>query len=72
MSEVGVMTKVSADKVAERLNRGEDITIIDSRSDDSWNGSSVTAGGAIRIPPDEVEKHIADVSRDKFAVTYCT
>jgi rhodanese-related sulfurtransferase len=66
------MTKVDVDEVAERLNRAEDITIIDSRSEDAWNGSDIKAGGAIRIPPDEAEDHIADVRRDMFAVTYCT
>jgi hypothetical protein len=24
------------------------------------------------VPPDEAEKHIADVRRDTFVVTYCT
>jgi rhodanese-related sulfurtransferase len=66
------MTKVGVDEVRERLDRGEDITIIDSRSPHAWDESDVKAGGAIRIPPDEADKHIADVRRDKFAVTYCT
>lgn len=66
------MTKVNVDEIAEKLNRGEDITIIDSRSDEAWGKSDIKAGGAIRVPPDEAEKHIADVRRDKFAVTYCT
>jgi rhodanese-related sulfurtransferase len=66
------MTKVSIDEVAEKLNRGEDITIIDSRSEDAWGEADIKAGGAIRIPPDDAEKHIADVNRDKFAVAYCT
>jgi rhodanese-related sulfurtransferase len=38
----------------------------------AWDESDAKAGGSIRIPPDEVEKHIADVRRDKFGVVYCT
>jgi rhodanese-related sulfurtransferase len=66
------MTKVETGEVQERLDRGEDITIIDSRADHSWNGSDIKAGGAIRIPPDDIDEHIADVRRDKFGVVYCT
>ena len=66
------MIKVTTDEIAERLDRGEDITIIDSRAPDAWDESDIKAAGAIRIPPDDAEKHIADVRRDMFAVTYCT
>lgn len=66
------MTKVDAGEVTARLASGEDITIIDARADDAWNNSKEKAGGAIRIPPDKAEDHLADVSRDKFAVSYCT
>jgi rhodanese-related sulfurtransferase len=66
------MTKVGVEEVGRRLAKGEDITIIDSRSADAWNESDVKAGGALRIPPDDAEKHIADVKRDTFVVIYCT
>ena len=66
------MTKVGVEEVGRRLADGEDITIIDSRSAEAWNESDVKAGGALRIPPDDGEKHIADVKRDTFVVTYCT
>jgi rhodanese-related sulfurtransferase len=66
------MTKVEIDEVRRRLERGDDITIIDSRADHAWAESDVKAAGAIRIPPDEAAKHITDVNRDRFAVTYCT
>ena len=66
------MTKVSVEEIEDRLSRSEDITIVDSRSADAWSKAEIKAGGAIRIPPDEAEKHIADVSRDDYIVTYCT
>jgi len=66
------MTKVTVDEVGRRLRAGEDITILDSRSDDAWNKSEMKAGGAIRVPPDEAEQHIADIKRDSFVVIYCT
>lgn len=66
------MTKVPVEEVETRLNSGQETTFIDSRSDDAWSKAKVKAGGAIRIPPDEAEKHFADVSRDDYIVTYCT
>ena len=67
------MTKVSVDEVQGQLGRRDGrITIVDARSVDAWNKSDVKAAGAIRIPPDEAEKHIADVRRDDYVVTYCT
>lgn len=66
------MTKVDVNQVTKLLDRGENITIVDSRSADAWNESDVKAGGAIRVPPDEAENHIADVRRDSFVLTYCT
>jgi rhodanese-related sulfurtransferase len=66
------MTKVTIDEVANRLKDGGNLTIVDSRAAAAWDEAGTKAGGAIRIPPDEAEKHIADVSRDDFVVTYCT
>jgi len=66
------MTKVKVDEIAAMLARGEDITIIDARAENAWSGSGEKAAGAIRISPEEAESHLADVSRDKFAVAYCT
>jgi hypothetical protein len=59
------MTKVTVEEVERRLNSGQQTTFVDSRSAHAWDEAEVKAGGAIRIPPDAVEKHIADI-------TYCT
>ena len=66
------MTKVTVEEIGNRLTRGEDVTVVDSRAPHVWEEAEVKAGGAIRIPPDETQKHIADVSRDNYIVTYCT
>lgn len=66
------MTKVTVEEVGRRLSGGQETTLVDSRSAHAWDEAEVKASGAIRIPPDAVEKHIADVSRDDYIVTYCT
>ena len=66
------MTKVEISEIKDRMRMGEDITIIDARSAEAWASSDVKAGGAIRVPPDDAEKHIADVKRDSYVLVYCT
>ena len=69
----GVMTKVSIEEVRDSISGGGyGVTIVDSRSEDAWGASDIKAAGAIRIPPNEAEKHIADVSRDHNVYVYCT
>ena len=65
------MTKVTVDEVESRLG-GDNLTLVDSRAPHVWDEAETKAAGAIRIPPDETEKHIADVSRDDYIVIYCT
>ena len=67
------MTKVTVEDVQGHLGSKDGrITIVDARSEDAWGKAKTKAGGAIRIPPDEAEIHIADVSQDDYVVTYCT
>ena len=69
----GFMTKVSIEEVQARINdAGDNVTIVDSRSDAAYGESDIKAAGAIRIPPDKAEKHIADVRRDDPVFVYCT
>lgn len=65
------MTKVTVEEIQNRLD-DKHLTIVDSRAPKAWDEAETKASGAIRIPPDEAEKHIADVSRDDFVVVYCT
>jgi len=66
------MTKVTAEEVKQKLDAGDDVTVVDSRAEHVWNEAGTKAARAIRIPPDEAEKHIADLSLDDYIVIYCT
>ena len=66
------MTKVTADTVKEWFAAGENVTVVDSRSDAAWNNAETMAAGAVRIPPTEAEKHIADLNGADRIVVYCT
>lgn len=64
--------RIAIEEVMERLNRGERIFFADTRSAQAWDASDVKLPMAIRVPPDDVEAHLADFPRDRMIVTYCT
>jgi len=65
-------SKISVDEVRKLIKAGRNVTMVDSRSADAWGESSVKAEGAVRIPPDDIERYMNAVSPDEFIVTYCT
>lgn len=64
--------RISLDEVKQRLDRGEAVFFIDTRSEASWNTSSIKIPGAHRIHYSEMEKHLGEIPRDRLVVTYCT
>lgn len=65
-------TRITVDEAKERLDRGEPLVFIDSRNAEAWAKASVKLPGALRIPADEVDKHLDEIARDHAIVTYCT
>ncbi|HXU40568.1 MAG TPA: rhodanese-like domain-containing protein [Blastocatellia bacterium] len=65
-------TRITADELRERMNRGEQFTILDNRNPKAWSEANTKLPGALRVPADEVEKHLNEIPRDRAIVTYCT
>jgi rhodanese-related sulfurtransferase len=61
-----------ADEVKQRLDRGEPIVFVDSRSPQAWAVSYLRLPGAIRIPADQVDGNVKALPRGRPIVTYCT
>jgi len=66
------LKRISLAEVKKRLDRGDPILFIDSRSQHAWEDSSVKIPGALRIHYSELEKHLDELPRDRLIVTYCT
>jgi Rhodanese-like domain. len=64
--------KISIDEVRDRIAKNQDVTLVDSRSAGAWGESNVKAKGAVRIPPDNIDRYVQGVSPDEFIVVYCT
>lgn len=58
--------------VNDLIDRAQPIAFIDSRNPIAWGSSKVILPGALRIPIDEVERHLTTLPRDRRLIVYCT
>ena len=65
-------TRVTAEEVKERMDRGERFTFIDTRNPKAWAEANTKLPNAIRVSADEVEDHLDEIPRDRTVITYCT
>ena len=65
-------SRLTVAEVKDLIDRGEQITFIDSRNPIAWGSSKVTLPGALRVPIDEVQRHLPALPRDRRLIVYCT
>lgn len=63
--------RITIEEVMRRINRGEKLVFVDVRDRDAWSESEALIGGATRVPPDEVDKHVARLPKNPL-VLYCS
>ena len=66
------VTRVTVDELKERMDRGEQFAFVDTRNPIAWGEADKKLPAAIRVPADEVEKHLDEIPRDRTVITYCT
>jgi rhodanese-related sulfurtransferase len=64
--------RITLRKLKWMLDRGEPVTLLDTRTDESWGGSDVMLPGAKRIRLDDLEDRLAEVPKTGTIVAYCT
>lgn len=65
-------TRVTVDEVKARMDRGEQFTFVDTRNPTAWGEAKTKLPGAVRVPAEEVEAHLTEISQDRTVITYCT
>ena len=65
-------TRVTADEVKERMDRGEPLAFVDTRNPQAWGEATTKLLGAVRVPVDELEQHLQEIPRDRAVIIYCT
>ena len=59
-------------QVKELTDQGQPVMFIDSRNPIARGSSRVKLPGALRIPIDQVERHLTALPRDRRLIVYCT
>ncbi len=65
-------SRIAGPELKERLDRGEDIVIVDLRSDLGLYLEGSKIPGAIHIPPKDFEARYAEIPKGRPVVMYCT
>jgi rhodanese-related sulfurtransferase len=65
-------TRVTVEEVMTRLGRGEPVVFLDTRSEQTWENSDMKIKGAIRVPPNDVDRFLERIPRTHSLVTYDT
>lgn len=65
-------TRITADEVQQRLDRGEQFAFLDTRNPTAWAESDQKLPNAIRVPRDELAQHLNEIPKNRTVITYCT
>ena len=65
-------SRISAPELKARLERSDDIVIVDLRSDLSYHGDGAKIAGALWIPPEDFEDRYNEIPPGRPVVMYCT
>ncbi len=65
-------SRISAPELKQRLDGGENIVIVDLRSDLGYRVDGLKVHGAMRIPPHEFELRYKEIPSGRPVVMYCT
>jgi rhodanese-related sulfurtransferase len=63
--------RIAIEDVKVRMDRGDRIILIDSRSSIAWGRSGVKIPGALRIPDDEIQQNLDELPKGVPIVVYC-
>ena len=64
--------RIEIEELKRKLDRGEPVFIIDTRSHAAWSGSDEKIPGAVRLHYNYLEQRLDEVPRDRTIVAYCT
>jgi len=64
--------RITVEELKKRMDAGEDFTVIDVRNPKAWAESDTVIPEAIRVPPDELEKNLPRIPRNRPVVAYCS
>ncbi|MEK6300197.1 MAG: rhodanese-like domain-containing protein [Acidobacteriota bacterium] len=64
--------RITVDDLKAKIAKNEPMTIIDDRSEGSFESSETQIKGSIRMTVDEIQSRLKEIPRNREIVTYCT
>lgn len=65
-------TRITAEALLEKVNKGEPVMILDVRTEGQYKSSGKHIKGDIRLEEEKIDIQLKDVPKDRLLVTYCT
>src|SRR6516164_2464790 len=65
------IARITPEELKQRLDAGEDVTVIDLRHSVEFGADNVKVPGAIHVDPEDIEQRHLEVPRDRDIVLYC-
>ena len=72
LSADDVVPRISVQELKVKMDKGEDVVIVDVRAGREYDDSKIKIKGSIRIPIVQLEARRNELPRDKEIITYCT
>lgn len=66
------VARISPEELKAQMDDGAEFVFIDSRSAQSWKGSTKKLPGAIRVPSGDVADYLDELPKEGTLVVYCT
>jgi rhodanese-related sulfurtransferase len=64
--------RITVQELKAKVDKGEDLVIIDVRTGEDYQGSRIKIKGAVRIPIVQLEERYKELPKDKQIILYCT
>lgn len=71
-AEAGEVERITVEELKAKIEKNEPVTILDVRSEGSYESSDKKVKGAVRMLTDEIEPRLKEIPKDRVVVTYCT
>jgi rhodanese-related sulfurtransferase len=64
--------RITVQELKAKMEKGEDLLVIDVRTGNDYERSKIKIKGAVRISIVKIEERSRDLPKDKEIITYCT
>jgi len=64
--------RITVEELKERMDSGEEFTVIDVRNPTAWAETDTEIPEAIRVPLDKIEENLSRIPKSRTVVAYCT